>query len=693
MKRLLAIALCVALCLCLCACDIPFFGKDKTEDTVADAQTTQAASTQGTTVATTTMATTGTTSATTTVATTASNSSGGGLDDLNKKNNAGKSSSSSSSSSKSSSTPAKTTAPATTKSSNSGSSNKSSSGSSSSNQQSGQTPAATKALPQQTSIVYKPGQVSTFESVQNYGHMYNNKKNTIITTAHKDTPAPSPAPAPTGNTPGTTAKPNPTPAPTGNTPGTTAKPNPTPAPTATKATPGTTDKTPGTTGKVPSGGDSKNGVITYPTSSDLATRNDISFKANGVDVALYDVRVNHNHYYNANTVTSTTPVAMFEMESAVEVKITYPYNVTSAVVRPIDKGIKASASGKTVSFTISKAGQYSVEVNGKVEDAVIVFADEPHVAPSGNVTVREKGTHVGYVTPKGSDVIYLAPGAVIRGTLEINNVSGSRICGRGIFDGSTYQSWIKSSARLPVKMWQGNDIELDGFFIFDSNCWGIEVNQTNNVKINNVKIMTARPNGDGISLQSSHDVTVTNCFLRTWDDTLVVKNYGLPLSYNITFKNCVLWNDLANAMEIGYETNKDGKSNPKMYDIHFEDIYVIHGLANSVISIHNGDNAAISKITYKNIYVDTSRASAIIDMNNNYSAIWSKVKERGTINGVTIENLVVHELTMKQTSKIDASSGAIKGVTIKNYTLEGKKVTSASAAGMNVSGGASVTFS
>ena len=46
------------------------------------------------------------------------------------------------------------------------------------------------------------------------------------------------------------------------------------------------------------------------------------------------------------------------------------------------------------------------------------------------------------------------------------------------------------------------------------------------MSIDGVKIITARPNGDGITVQSSRNVTVSNSFVRTWDDSLVVKNYA-----------------------------------------------------------------------------------------------------------------------------------------------------------------------
>ena len=82
----------------------------------------------------------------------------------------------------------------------------------------------------------------------------------------------------------------------------------------------------------------------------------------------------------------------------------------------------------------------------------------------------------------------------------------------------------------------------------------MHVQESKDITIDNVKIITARPNGDGISIQSSTNVVVKNSFVRTWDDSLVVKNVNNKSTYNVRFSNNILWTDLAQSMEVGYET-------------------------------------------------------------------------------------------------------------------------------------------
>src|SRR5690606_8203799 len=128
--------------------------------------------------------------------------------------------------------------------------------------------------------------------------------------------------------------------------------------------------------------------------------------------------------------------------------------------------------------------------------------------------------------------------------------------------------------------------------------WTIHAQESKNILIDNIKIITARPNGDGISIQSCEDVVVRNSFVRTWDDSLVVKNVNNQSTNNILFTNNILWTDLAQSMEVGYEAY-----GPSMTNIIFEDITVLHNYHKAVMSIHNADQANIDNVIFRNITI------------------------------------------------------------------------------------------
>ena len=90
--------------------------------------------------------------------------------------------------------------------------------------------------------------------------------------------------------------------------------------------------------------------------------------------------------------------------------------------------------------------------------------------------------------------------------------------------------------------------------------------------MNNIKIITARQNGDGISVQSCKNVNINGGFVRSWDDSLVVKNVERGTTKDVTFDGVTVWTDLAQSMEVGYETN-----GATMNNITFKNITVKQG--------------------------------------------------------------------------------------------------------------------
>ena len=213
--------------------------------------------------------------------------------------------------------------------------------------------------------------------------------------------------------------------------------------------------------------------------------------------------------------------------------------------------------------------------------------------------------------------------------------------------------------------------------------WGLQAYDVVGGTIDGLKMITARPNGDGLSIQSCKNFNISNCFIRTWDDSLVVKNYDVSSS-KITFKNIQVWTDLAQSMEIGFETNKGKKDNSTITDITFEDITILHNFHKSVLSIHNGDDAAVSDIIYKNIVVEDAAMGCgdgvnhLMEIQVLYNSGWSSTENRGTISNVTIDGFKVidgNEALPSVIAGFDAEHG-IDGITISGLNIKGKDITS-----------------
>ena len=419
-------------------------------------------------------------------------------------------------------------------------------------------------------------------------------------------------------------------------------------------------------------------------------------RVNGHALFVYDVMVNHQHIWSTDAQPSRTPMAYFDFSGRVSVEVRMPglpAAVESAEVLPASAGIVPKVDQGVVSFSLSAPGQYTVVFNHSVNQALHLFANPPETdIPS------PEDPDVFYIGPgewvmdaislSDHQTLYLSGGAVLHSIVSVFGAKDVRICGRGIIDGSDYPAWNQpgSSARVPIDLNHAKNVAVEGIILANSNCWNLNSYSSSDVTIDNVKIISGRQNGDGFTFQSCLRHTVTNSFARTWDDSLVLKNYSGSTS-DITFRNIQLWTDLAQSMEIGYETDKGLTLDPEICNVLFEDITVLYNFHKPVISIHNSDDAFVHDITYRNILVenafmqgDNGANKELIEMTLQNSA-WSTVRDEfGSIDQVLIDGLTV---VNTPEGRVPASrfSGQddghrITNVLLKNVRILGRPVSS-----------------
>jgi hypothetical protein len=389
---------------------------------------------------------------------------------------------------------------------------------------------------------------------------------------------------------------------------------------------------------------------------------------------------------------SRTPITYFDFDGAVQITVKVEnIDIDSVIVRPLKYNIEPEINEKehTVTFYIDTPDSYTVEFNNSVQRAVHIFANEiedPDDIPDPD------DEDVYYVGPGEWDIesivlgdnetLYVSGGAVIHGVVNANYAKNVKVCGRGIIDNSNLEGWKGRTASVPLKFDNCQEVELDGIISLNSNAWCLQLYNTIGGKVDNVKIITARPNGDGMSIQSCKSVEIKNSFVRTWDDALVVKNYDGNTN-NISFSNMQVWTDLAQSMEIGYETNKGQKENSTIENVSFEDITILHNFHKPVLSIHNADDAAVSGVTYKNIVVEDAQlgrgdgALELIDFQIVKNENWSTTENRGTISNVTIDGFTVLDGTegLKVNFKGYDAEHNISDVTIKGLNIKGEDIT------------------
>ena len=404
-------------------------------------------------------------------------------------------------------------------------------------------------------------------------------------------------------------------------------------------------------------------LVLYEGPKPVEASTTVSMKVDGNELFVYDTAVNNTHSWKSNYLPSlsTAPVTSFDFDGgSVQMEITLDDEIelNNIVVRPLAEGILPEMEGNTIKFEIEKPGIYTVEYNNDAMTAMYIFANAiDYDAPTkSSDTVKYIGPGawtIDNLSMTDGMELYISGGAIIQGTINATNVNNIKIGGHGFFDGSNNESWMLNgyAAYVPINLSKCKNVDISDVAILDPNAWCVNLYNCSDVNIDGIKIISARPNGDGITIQSCQNVTVKDSFIRSWDDSLVVKNYAAETgsdSVNITFDNCQVWTDLAQSMEIGYETNKGNKINPTIQNITFQNITVLHNFHKPVMSIHNADNCIISDVRYSNIIVedasmgkgDAGDNAQLIDINN-LKSNWTTVQNRGSISNIVFDGVYV----------------------------------------------------
>jgi len=432
----------------------------------------------------------------------------------------------------------------------------------------------------------------------------------------------------------------------------------------------------------------------------------------GEEVFVYETRVNHNRVFSYSYPNTKAPVAIFDFEGRIEVTLVIPdvEEIESAVVRPLSFEVEPQIDGNTISFTLDYPTSYVVEYNDDPKTAIHLFTNRPEteeerVDPDNipdDMIYIGPGVHKADAIPiESGQTLYIAGGALVYGQVRAESVEDVTIRGRGIIDGAIYHRRRAAEFTIPIEFRHSSNIRIEGITFLDSAGWTINAYFLDGFEMRNVNIITARANGDGISIQSSKNVDIRDSFVRSWDDSLVVKNYNRGTSENIHFENIVIWTDLAQSMEIGYETYGE-----YMRDISFKDITVLHNFHKPVISIHNADDAVIENVRFENITVEnaeiigdshgSSHDNFFIDFTIQYNLEWtSSGGQRGHTRDVTVDNVLVLDGRDDVVSRIagDSAEHRVENVEINNVTYKDIAVEAADDLNFTISHASNVTFS
>jgi hypothetical protein len=287
----------------------------------------------------------------------------------------------------------------------------------------------------------------------------------------------------------------------------------------------------------------------------------------------------------------------FDLIKEAKVSITGPsdgYWAKGIEVQPWRENIRPVKNGRTITFevkhpcklTISRPGDYLGDA-----EMLYLFANKPEVKPpmGGSSSLRYYGPGVYHenIDVKSGDSIYLAPGAVVFGSINIWGVDNVKVFGRGVvvYDGpqnpADDDGWIHRQNWHVIVMDNAHHVDISGITcVVRSRTWMIQMKSSRFITFDNVKVIggsAGNANQDGMDWLGGGDTVVRDTFIRAADDVFALQGNwdgydaaamarpGEDVS-NIRIENSVLSTSISNIVRVNWPHKTFNSSNFVLQD-------------------------------------------------------------------------------------------------------------------------------
>ena len=321
----------------------------------------------------------------------------------------------------------------------------------------------------------------------------------------------------------------------------------------------------------------------------------------------------------------------FDSTYPVTLEIEVSEDFDSYELRPLSKHFEHKRDGRKISIRVDEPCQFVLEIDGS-HNALHIFANPVSEKPRGDFIYYGKGEHnVGLIWLESNQTLYIDEGAVVYGVVYAKDAENVRIMGRGVLDASPYRRGNDDSEGgreviealldrgfTPIDMkYHGNlvlnhckNCLVEGIVLRDAPMWSTIIrNDCENIVLDNIKIIGQwRYNSDGINICTSKNVTVKNCFVRSFDDCIITRGAYLEGEdgnvENVTVENCVLWCDWGKSLETWC-----GHKPTEIRNIVFRNNYLIHlnAVAMNITVWYGSDRSVVDNVLYENIFIDVDK--------------------------------------------------------------------------------------
>jgi hypothetical protein len=439
-------------------------------------------------------------------------------------------------------------------------------------------------------------------------------------------------------------------------------------------------------------------VVTFPAPDGVPHCDDFTVKVrepggSWQELFEYSVQVDMRNVRRASMVT-------FDFSGSVEVSVTSNRGrIETARIRPLSAGVTTAYKGDTLTFTLTKPCNLSVEINGDVFHNLHVFTNTPETdipdPKDPNVIYVGPGLHTfsggsldlgvdrvvngkfgtqavaaSVIDVPSGKTLYLAGGAVVKAAVRCRGVENVRIRGRGIL----------LEGREGLQIVHSKNVTVDDIILIDPQHYTVFGGDVHGLTIRNVRAFSCRGNADGIDLMSSTDVLIDGVFLRNSDDTIAL--YGHRWDFygdtrNVTVRNSTLWADVAHPIHMGTHGNP---AKPEVLEhLVFSNLDILEHNEPQLdyqgcMSINVSDENLVRDVQFEDIRVDDFTEGQLVNLRVAYNKKYCTAPGRG-IEHVTFKN-ISYRGTHANVSIIEGYDDArgIKDITFENLTINGREI-------------------
>ena len=435
--------------------------------------------------------------------------------------------------------------------------------------------------------------------------------------------------------------------------------------------------------------DSETTLVVYPAPSQVKLNTQYTMRVRIPDGEWQNLDEYETTIGGSSSNKSVASFVFFDTDGPVEVEATYNTGtVVSARLRGLNQEFAPAIDGNKMTFTISGPTKLSLEVEStndsnkkpSVNRNMMIFANPIEVdVPDPNdpdVIYLGPGYHTGDIVVPSGKTLYLAGGAAIKGTINLDNATNVKVLGRGVIDHPLVRAISADFA---------NQVTIDGIIANDYG-WGdnggcaINLGNTSNVTITNFKAFSANKWGDAIDTFAAKNIYIKDVYIRSDDDCIAIYNArsnGGNIWYgdtkNIVMEDAILMPDLARSINIGTHGFPWAPGGGHaIEDITFKNIDIWVQNTGQRIQFICADGNTIQNVRFEDIrYSDTNQGRFV------HMEVKSHDYDQGRgINNVYFKNVTYNGPTNNQNTIVGKDAGRkITNVTFENIVINGTLIT------------------